>query len=58
LATDQINEEGDGGVEYFLFIVDVASRAVDEGEYLDGWLEHVEYAKAHDYIKRTIINQF
>ena len=47
LAADEIDEEGDGGVEDLFAIVDIASGAVDEGKYFDGGLEHVEDPKAH-----------
>ena len=51
LATDEVDEEGDGGVEYFFFVVDEAGGFVDEGEDADGGLEDLEDSKAHcDYM--------
>ena len=51
MATDEVDEEGDGGVEYFFFVVDEAGRFVDEGEDADGGLEDLEDSKAHcDYM--------
>jgi hypothetical protein len=49
LAADEVDEEGDGRVEDFLFVVDVASRPVDVGEQLHGRLQHVENAESHDF---------
>ena len=47
LAADQVNEQGYGGVEDLLAVVDVAAGTVDEGEQLDGWLKHVEDPETH-----------
>jgi hypothetical protein len=41
LAADEVDEEGDGGVEDFLFVVDEAGGFVDGGEDLDGWFQQV-----------------
>lgn len=41
LAADEIDEESDGGVEYFLFIVDEAGGLVDGGKYFDGWFQQM-----------------
>ena len=47
MAADKIDEEGDGSVENFLFVVDEAVGSIDEGEEADGGFEEVENAETH-----------
>jgi hypothetical protein len=41
LATNEVNKESDGCVEYLLSIVDETIWLIDEGKDIYGWLKDV-----------------